>query len=249
MRSFFDGSRGSDSHNHEWLTLAGYTANNGVWDQFDRHWETMLRDRYPIAPYIHMTDLLTGNDPFERIVGWTEDKRHRLIFDALNILQQLPKEGFCAFICSVDATARDYLVDDGYVIPEPAAICARLCFQRSLQWYFDHHPDTLELVSIYFDRDEPFIQPIREVWLKYSDPRRLVQENPAFGLITEVSPVIMSGNPGVQAADVLAWAKTRSISAEEGREGKHLFRIMTQIIPSLTFAIDEASLRRNNPRA
>lgn len=66
LRTFFDGSRGDNGEGSEWLTLAGYVSNDALWAEFDRAWTTMLRNHYPIAPYVHMTDLMTANDPFER---------------------------------------------------------------------------------------------------------------------------------------------------------------------------------------
>ena len=72
MRCYFDGSEGAEDNGTKWLTLAGFMAPDGLWGAFQRKWEAMLRDRYPIAPYVHMCDLLSHNDPFERSAGWSE---------------------------------------------------------------------------------------------------------------------------------------------------------------------------------
>ena len=80
--------------------------------------ETMgsqLRDRYPIAPYVHMTDLVTGNDPFERKGGWTSCKVNDLVADVLALFRELTSWGeLCAFACAVDVDARERLYNEGY---------------------------------------------------------------------------------------------------------------------------------------
>jgi hypothetical protein len=54
MRFYFDGSEGKDDESDDWLTLAGFAACDVFWDDFDKKWKTMLRERYPVAPFIHM---------------------------------------------------------------------------------------------------------------------------------------------------------------------------------------------------
>ena len=118
MQCFFDGSEGLDDSGHRWLTLAGYMADNTFWRQFRQTWQVMLRERYPIAPYVHMYELNDGNDPFERLVGWTDGRVNRLVLDALLLLQDLDKQRFRSFTCSIDLTARERLVAEGREITE-----------------------------------------------------------------------------------------------------------------------------------
>jgi hypothetical protein len=64
MKCFWDGSYGESESGDEWITLAGFAAPDAVWAEFDDRWNTMLKERYPIAPYIHMIEMLDGEDPF-----------------------------------------------------------------------------------------------------------------------------------------------------------------------------------------
>jgi hypothetical protein len=66
IASYFDGSE-TDVSPNRWLTLACVVGDDLFWSVFNSKWETMLRGRYPIAPYIHMTDILISNAPFERV--------------------------------------------------------------------------------------------------------------------------------------------------------------------------------------
>lgn len=72
MKLHLDGSEGDDDEGREWMTLAGYIASDGFWRDFDDRWTTMLHNRCPIAPYIHMNELMGWDDPFERVNGWTD---------------------------------------------------------------------------------------------------------------------------------------------------------------------------------
>jgi hypothetical protein len=67
MRFYFDGSEGKDDGIDNWLTLAGFVACDAFWDDFDKKWKTMLLERYPIAPFVHMWQMISGVDPFERV--------------------------------------------------------------------------------------------------------------------------------------------------------------------------------------
>src|ERR1700722_12652109 len=59
MNCYFDGSVGDKLE--KWLTLGGLAAPNSTWDFIQQRWAEMLGNREPIAPYVHMTDLITGN--------------------------------------------------------------------------------------------------------------------------------------------------------------------------------------------
>ena len=155
MRCYFDGSDVKAADGSRWLTLAGFAAGDVFWTAFDSDWNTMLRERYPIAPYIHMCDLLSGNDPFERVAGWTDEKVRSLVGDALNLLESLNKTAFRSFICSIDVDARDRLVAEGYCIPEAPEQCVRPCIELIFNWYTDRPDfDLIEQAYIFFDRGE-----------------------------------------------------------------------------------------------
>src|SRR5436309_5487153 len=135
MRCFFDGSEGQDDNGSQWLTLAGYIASDKFWGQFQPTWEKMLRDRYPVAPYLHMWQMLSHEDPFERANGWTDDKINRFVSDALDLLQHEDKQRFLACAYSVDVTAHSRLVAEGYEIADPATVCAHSCLKVLCDWY------------------------------------------------------------------------------------------------------------------
>lgn len=249
MKCYFDGSAGG--HSDEWLTIGGLASSDAAWIRFDAKWEAMLKNRYPIAPFVHMTDLLTGNDPFERIAGWTECKTTELISDVQDLFHAFRSE-LVAFACAVDIRARERLCMEGYKIGKPAVICAEIGLGKLLPRWQTANP--FELAHLFYDEGETFIKSIRARWLK-DVHRKSKIHHPLWGLIASVQPVLMKDTPGVQAADVIAWSFTRRIRNEPGDQWSSLATLLLGdsqrggIIPSEQLPpITENIMRERNPR-
>lgn len=240
MRCYFDGSEGRDDANSRWITLVGYMASDVSWRAFQPKWETMLRDRYPVAPWLHMWEVLAHEDPFERVNGWTDTKITDLVLSALNVLQELDKKGFRAFVYSVDVTARDRLITEGYKIPAAPTICAHSCLKAAFDWYFMSHK--LEAAYVFYDRDESFFGQVRQEWLKRADPRKRLVSGDIWGLLANVEDVNMRDTPAVQAADLIAWGHNRELSDHE-RPWRYLAGMVRKIIPLSSWKLDESVMR------
>jgi len=246
MKSYFDGSEGTDGNNSQWLTLAGYMASDALWGSFQTSWERMLKERYPIAPYIHMSEIVNREDPFERRAGWTDAKVEALLFDAVDLLQRLDKRAFCSFVCSIDLSARIKLIQSGSQIKDPCEICANWCVGKATSWYFDARPDDIELMYVFFDRGESFMKPIKNAWLSNRTPPKRPARNLFWDLIANIEEVDMEVNPPIQAADMLAWARNRSLNPKI-RPFRHMHEIMSRVIPSWQLTLDEGRLRKAHP--
>ena len=59
----------------------------------------------------------------------------------------------------------------------------------------------------------------------------------------------MKDKPALQAADLLAWASNRVLTAPEVASAKHLEWIMKQIVPSSWVVFDEPRLRQEVSKA
>jgi len=247
MKIYFDGSGGEDDAGSKWITLAGFATSDILWKKFCLDWETMLKERYPIAPYIHMNEMYSGTDPFERgVAGWTEEKVGRLVLDAMDILQKMEKEVFRSFVCSVDVTGRERLVGEGYVVDDPITLCTEMCLGRFNNWKWGFEDDRrLGLSYLFFDRGEHFVTDLKRRWLENRTPpgKVVVDRSKLFwDFIGDIQEVDMERNPPIQAADMVAWARTRSLSEKE-RPGRHVAHIMRQIIPHDTAIITEEKMR------
>jgi Protein of unknown function (DUF3800) len=244
MKCYFDGSEGQDEISSKWLTLAGYCATDAVWARFGDEWQRMLRERYPIAPYIHMWQIVHGKDPFERKAGWTDEKIDSLIIDAVKLLQSLDTKLFRSFVCSVDLSAHDRLVRDGYQVQDPFSLCADMCVGGSMDWFLQKGKP--EPIYLFFDRGEKFMSSVKQRWLRERTPLRKISGDPSklWDSIHEIEELDMERNPPLQAADMVAWARNRSFS--EQREWSSLSHIMRQMIPHSTATITEEIMRREN---
>jgi hypothetical protein len=205
MNCYFDGSIGGNSD--QWMTLASIVASDRAWAPLQSDWEIMLKSRYPVAPYIHMTDLITGNDPFERLNGWTDEKVDGLVSDAETLLNSVDKSQMYSAVFSIDKKACDRVRADGHPVPDPSVVCAEFCIYHPLGRYVDNNG--LELAYLFYDQDEPYISSIRSRWNEHR--KKLISDNIFWGSVANVQPVDMRATPPIQIADMLAWAATRRI--------------------------------------
>ena len=239
MRSYFDGSEGVDDSSSRWLTLAGFVAPDKCWARFYAQWEQMLRDRYPVAPYVHMYELLGRDDPFERKAGWTNEKITQLVVDAIEVLAGTVPRSFHSIVCSIDVSAHDRLQREGMDLLSPHTICTKWCVRRVVEWI---HPSRAEMIYLFFDRNESFAGPLKDQWLKNRTPLNRVANNPNWDIIADIQELDMQRHPPLQAADMLAWGKTRSLR-DVKRPFRNLLEAIHSYVPSKTIDIGEQMLR------
>jgi hypothetical protein len=194
-----------------------------------------------------MSQIFSGTDPFERgPAGWNEEKIESLLFDALNLLQQMDKEMFRSFVCSVNLSARDRLLSTGYRVSDPITLCTQMCVSSFFSWQTDK---SIELNYLFFDRGEPFFHGFKDRWLEQRTPfGKLTPGGTSlfWDRIGDIQEVDMQRNPPIQAADMLAWGRTRSFS---DKTAKHLDEVMRRIIPSTTLIVDEVLMRERSVKA
>ena len=240
MKCYFDGSEGRDTKGDTWVTLAGFAAPDQSWKPFENAWHRMLRERYPIAPYIHMWQIVHGAKPFEGH-EWTTSKLESLVSDATS---EITNRGTLrAFSCRINVSARHRAISEGYAVEEPIKICAGLCQAMSLSWRFRTN---IEKVWFFFDRGEPFIKPFKKQWLANRTPPGDVSIDPnkrVWDLIENIEELDMQTSPPIQAADMIAWATTRDLADKLG-ELRDLDQYMRGLVPDDHAIIDEEILRR-----
>ncbi|MEO8593493.1 MAG: hypothetical protein ABI759_09230 [Candidatus Solibacter sp.] len=172
----------------------------------------LLRERYPVAPYLHMTDLISGSDPFQRRNGWTDVKIDVLISDIESLLARIDKKNIYSAVFTINRADCDQARAEKHSVPDPAVVCAQFCLYHPPMRYWEAHSE-VEFASLFYDQGEKFIQSIRASWLESAAPGKLAK-NSFWGRIAKVEPVDMRFTPPVQIADMLAWAATRRIREE-----------------------------------
>ncbi len=210
MKCYFDGSEGTDGGGDTWLTLAGFAASDKSWAGFENTWSKMLRNRYPVAPYIHMCQILAAEDPFERVNGWTKPKVLSLVSDAVDLIQC--RDSLYPFSCRVNLSARERIINEGNSVYGPERLCAEMCSAIVLDW---NAKRKLESVYMFFDRGERFMKPFKDQWLANRTHPRYVASDPSkrvWDIIANIIDADKEREPALQAADMIAWATTRDLA-------------------------------------
>ncbi len=242
LEAYFDGSV---STKPALLTLAGFAAENSIWIEFDKRWNAILTDskKRPAAKYVHMREANALQGEFSPRNGWNAKKVEALVQDLLFYLQTVDKQRFRMSACTVDLAAREKLKHEGLPIPEAVDICNELCPKTFLAWYFDKYPGIISTLDYFFDKDEPFKESFEKTWTQEKS-RVLVPGalDMTWSLIKTVNIAEMRHKPGLQAADLLAWATNRH-TAKIGQRYLSLLEIMKAVIPWYQIFCNEQKLR------
>ena len=81
---------------------------------------------------------------------------------------------------------------------------------------------------------------IVQEWRRKFNPNKPITIDPFWGMIANILQVEMVREPAVQAADIYAWSKTRSLS--QTRSHRHLFKILCDTTTVWRADIDEQTL-------
>lgn len=168
----------------------------------------------------------------------------------MEYLQTLDKERFRQFACSIDLRAHRKLCAEGFSVPDPVEVCNGHCPESVLVWFVTQYPGVVGDAHYFFDHGEPFKMQFEEQWTK--EKQNILDLSPRchyWQLIKTVTVADMRDKPALQAADLLAWASNRVLTAPEGAFAKHLEWIMKQIIPSSWIVFDEDRLRQELSKA
>jgi hypothetical protein len=245
VKVFYDGSEGEDEAGDKWITFAAVAGTDAVWAEFDKRWSKMLASRYPIAPYIHMIEILDDEDPFEPLVGWDFSKKHSLIQDAIVLLSQMDKAGFVMAWSSINESARLRAQKEGVRVPESASIhCAADCVFFTVGVYMLNIPDEKqEPIYVSFDRGEKFLGKFKQNYLKHRTiPGRPKNPENWFDSFADVRDVDLPNHFGLQAADMVAWAHSRTLS-DKDRPFAWLKNWLLEVVPSIRAEYGEKLLR------
>jgi hypothetical protein len=92
IRGYFDNSGDENDPQHNVLTLGGYLANEGQWEQFEKAWRTNL-DEFEL-PYLHMKQFAHFLPPFEKFKN-DEPERRRFIQSCAKIIGGIHPKAIC----------------------------------------------------------------------------------------------------------------------------------------------------------
>lgn len=246
LRAYLDSS-GKLKDNY--MTLAAFAACDEMWRKFETDWQAILDGHTPQAKYVHMREIAHQVDGFDRKYGWNDDNAFGLANKCLVYMSHLDKKRFRMFYCAIDLKAWHKLRAETYPLPNPVDMCNEYCSEMVMMWYFNMYPEVVNLqadtVKYFFDKDEPFKQPFEDKWNRETARSSRAGAWSIWNLIEEITPVEMRKIPGVQAADILAWAVNREKTAAAGKKGAMMRHIMMQVIPASSVVWDEAKIRKH----
>jgi hypothetical protein len=238
------------------VTLAAFCACDEAWNMMEYAWRDVLLG-HPLKPnYIHMKELCHLQKEFSKQKGWTLSEAFGLVNKMLMFLQMFPKKDFNMFYCSIDLEARRKLIKEGYKIPDPVSLCNGFCSEIIIRHYLreavekdsEARYENLDGLNFYFDQGEEYFGPFQKKWLEMTKRARRDEIPNPWVSVVQVTTANMRRVPGLQMADVLAWAVNRGHMAEEGKPGKHHAHIMKQILAGYRVEMDEAEMRKRYPK-
>lgn len=202
LRSYFDGSKSG-----KFLTLAGIAASDSVWQQIESSW---LAVSHTGPSSLHMCDAMSLHVDYSAL---SEPFRDSLIYEYIKACEKFRNsEDLYAVTCTVDLEAHK-LISKQRTLPSPQRLCARLVVDRLMNWYISK-PGPIDMVDIFFDRNEAFMRHIYADWKSPAIRKRYwFWQN-----IRTISPAVSSSTPGLQVSDMMAWGRNYL----NGGERKHV---------------------------
>jgi Protein of unknown function (DUF3800) len=243
LRVYSDSSGKLENH---FMALAAFSGNDEIWAKFETDWREILSANVPKAEYIHMKEVSRQMGEFDWRKGWNQQLSFGLVNKCLSYMSQLDKDQFHMFYCGIDLDAWRKLKLKFPDIIDPIGICNRYCSEIVLTLHLLKYPEYIsdpdvpvEDVHYFFDRNEYFKQPFQDKLNAEKDRSEKWGRKGLWDCIKQVSAVDMKEVPGVQAADILAWAVNRENTALGNLPGVSLSHIMKQVIPSHYVIWDE----------
>jgi len=203
LKAYYDGSNKSDSPDCRVLTLAGFAGTDPIWNRIDRQWGAVL-DRHGVK-FMHMKDAIALQEEFR---GWDYPRVRLMILDLLKSLGPFNQSPIKGVVCTVMMDGFRSAKRKYPMLPRPEFICTVSCLTLSWLWYSNIPRRSVELEAkcgdLFFDRNENFLGHATDIW-----NHKNLKNRPAFRAIRTTAPADMRDFPGLQMADMLAWAYSR----------------------------------------
>ena len=232
----------SGQEDQELFTLGAVAASDDVWAEIDTDWDTILKTNKPPASYMHMVEAIPLRGEFNPARGWNDEHVFGLVdllLSYLSVGQPKDRYRYCHFSCSLKMNDYRKLLAETYQLDSPADIIASACVRQISTWYFEHYQGLDYEGHYYFDQGEPFEEIIKAKW-----NRARLDHNPKYqwGHITRIGSAVMRKTPGLQIADMIAWATNRHEVGIPQRYDKFVIGLR-HLLPSFWVLIDERQLR------
>lgn len=210
LECYFDGSNQADSLEYKVLTLACIAGVESQWSRCLEDWNKVLKEND--ADHLHVTNLLTFNEPFTRENGWSEEKRDRLLFGCVRVAlnhfahlhrTRLTVPGLLPHTTTIDLRDHNRARSESPEVPPDAReICVLEAINSCFRWSKNYSPG-IDGYALIFDQNEPF----RGYILDRCSAPKVRKEYPEYKKIDKdkIKDADMRCTPALQIADLLAW--------------------------------------------
>ena len=251
IRAYLDRSGQNAS---SYIALAAFVGSDGAWSEFENGWNAVLKTGFIPVDYMHMVEALglRYDTPFSRALGWERKHVWELVGKLLVFLGQLERGRITMHSCVIDMNAWRELTASGCNIPSPVDLCNRyvsglIVALFAKQILAQATAETMwiaqdDLLNFTFDRNEDFYLPFRNFVNSEKEKAEKIGDSPIWKLVDGVGEGEMRTTPGIQAADVLAWASNRENTVAEGADGKHIAYLLHEIVVSYRKVYDRQTL-------
>jgi hypothetical protein len=159
------------------------------------------------------------------------------------------------FSCEIDMDAWRNLHIAGNNLPSEIDLCNRYCSEHILAGFAHAQVGRMapggevwlrrdDLLHFVFDRNEEYFGPFRDKRDAELKKVEDIGKSSMWQLVGDVTEGVMKESPGIQAADMFAWALNRENTMPYGSKGTGVADAMRAAVGSCMKVYDEESLRR-----
>lgn len=197
---YFDGS-GTDRGSPV-IVLTGLAADDKAWNEFNARWTAALKELG--RPGWHTTDEIRRLRAVAPMAAVVNGRQVSVPAPILNAAAHIADKEFQIASFAIDKKAlRKLHALHGRSVPDAPQLCVRLCFNSLGVCKADEQQQGR--LTIFFDRNEPFIRWLKQPWQGHVKEARLTRKGWPFQ-IARIESAASGDHPGLQAADLVSWA-------------------------------------------
>lgn len=197
--------------------VGGYVASEGSWSKFDDLWGSTLRELKAITVGYHASDCQRGKGVYAR---WPESRRRELgyrlavdiaaarLFPVAAVIDLASYRPHAALFSRFLGPPEHRKYNHAHIL------AARQCAHQMLLLT----ENSGEPISFIFDRNKEFGKRAVE-WLNKDSGDALIEYRERIGIVPEAERL---SEPGLQAADLLAYSTLREFVGQPSWHWKHL---------------------------
>ena len=208
VKAFYDGSGDPRTKTDPYFVLSGYAASKSVFAEVEAKWRSVT-EKYG-ASYLHMREAACLRGEFNRAKGWDGDKADRLVLEAASSLKEF---GDSLWAVAYGVNLKEWgcerkRMGRGSSYQDVYEECARFCFGNIVNGLHEDPNNEVGKLEIYHaNGDSMLFSRLVKLW-----KRRDIQKKHEWARrLLSVSSMNMRITPGLQMADLLAWATRRTL--------------------------------------